>query len=309
MTAVERSDEDVTLKPLSLGMRAAVLTAAIIAVAAGGATPIATKFAVLELDPLLVGLLRTVLAAFVALPLILVLRVRPPRSRRHICLLALSASCAFIGFPVIFGFGQSLTSTAHSGLIYAAIPILVGVFASMIEGRAPSRAWWVGGAIAFAGEAFLIAVRGGAEGGGATLAGDALVLASIIVLSLGYVIGSRLTQEGYSAWGATFWGLVAGGIVLAPFVPLAATGTGWRDAGAAAWSGVAFLVLGSSILAYICLYWSFGKGGIAKTGMLYFIAPVITLALAVLMLGETLSAPLLVAAGVILAGVYLSQRQ
>lgn len=296
-------------EPLSLHTRAAVLAAAIIAVAAGGATPIATKFAVLELDPLLVGLLRTVLAAIVALPLVLVGRIRPPATRRHMGLLALSASCAFIGFPVIFGFGQSLTSTAHSGLIYAAIPILVGVFASLLERRAPARAWWMGGAIAFAGEAFLIALRGGAETGGATLAGDALVLASIVVLSLGYVIGARLTQEGYSAWGTTFWGLVAGGIVLAPFVPMAAAGTGWREASASAWGGVAFLVLGSSILAYVCLYWSFGKGGIAKTGMLYFLAPVITLALAVLMLGETLSAPLLIAAAVILGGVYISQRQ
>ena len=300
---------DVPPEPLGLRMRAAVLAAAIMAVAIGGATPIATKFAVLELDPLLVGLLRTVLAAAVALPLVLVLRIAPPRGRRRVGLLALSASCAFIGFPVIFGIGQSLTSTAHSGLVYAAIPILVGVFACALERRRPARAWWTGGAIAFAGEAFLIAARGGAGAGGATLAGDALVLASMIVLSLGYVIGSRLTQEGYSAWGTTFWGLVAGGIMLAPFVPMAAAGTGWREAGAAAWGGVAFLALGSSILAYVCLYWSFGKGGIAKTGMLYFMAPVITLALAVLMLGEILSAPLLAAAVVILGGVYLSQRQ
>ena len=300
---------NVTPKPLSLEMRAAVFAAAIMAVAIGGSTPIATKFAVLELDPLLVGLLRTVLGAAVALPLVLLGRIPPPRNRRHVGLLALSGSCAFIGFPVIFGIGQSLTSTVHSGLIYAAIPIFVGVFASLIERRPPALFWWMGGAIAFAGEAFLIALRGGAEVSGATLAGDALVLASMIVLSLGYVIGARLTQEGYSTWGTTFWGLVAGGIVLAPFVPLAAAGTGWAEAGAAAWGGVAFLALGSSILAYVCLYWSFGKGGIAKTGMLYFMAPLITLALAVLMLGETLTPPLLVAAGVILGGVYISQRQ
>lgn len=300
---------NVTPRPLSVHMRVAVFAAAIMAVTFGASTPIATKFAVLELDPLLVGLLRTVLGASVALPLVLVLRIPLPRKRRHIGLLVLSGSCAFIGFPVIFAIGQSLTSTVHSGLIYAAIPILVGIFASMIERRAPARSWWMGGAIAFAGEAFLIASRGGAEVSGASLAGDALVLASMIVLSLGYVIGSRLTQEGYGTWGTTFWGLVAGGIVLAPFVPMAAAGTGWEEARAAAWGGVAFLAVGSSILAYVCLYWSFGKGGIAKTGMLYFLAPVITGVLAVLMLGETLTAPLLVAAGVILGGVYLAQRQ
>ena len=296
-------------QPLSLEMRATVFAAAIMAVAIGASTPIATKFAVLQIDPLLVGLLRTVLGAMVALPLVLMLRIPLPRKRRHIVLLVLSGSCAFIGFPVIFGIGQSLTSTVHSGLIYAAIPILVGVFASMIERRVPARSWWMGGAIAFAGEAFLIVSRGGAEVSGATLVGDALVLASMIVLSLGYVIGARLTQEGYGTWGTTFWGLVAGGIMLAPFVPMAATGTGWEEAGAAAWGGVAFLAMGSSILAYVCLYWSFGKGGIPKTGMLCCLAPVITGVLAVLMLGETLTAPLLMAAGIILGGVYIAQRQ
>ena len=172
----------------------------------------------------------------------------------------------------------------------------------------PALFWWVGGLVALAGEAFLIAFRGGLNADGATLAGDALVLAAVVILSLGFVVGARLTQEGYSAWGTTFWGLVAAGVVLAPFVPMAAVGTGWREAGMAGWGGVAYLVLLSTSFGYVCLYWAFGKGGIAKTGMLYFITPVVTLALAVLMLGETLSPPLLVAAAVILGGVYISQR-
>ena len=37
-------------------------------------------------------------------------------------------------------------------------------------------------------------------------------------------------------------------------------------------------------------------------------APLITLGLAVLLLGETLTVPLLAAAGFILGGVYISQR-
>ena len=76
----------------------------------------------------------------------------------------------------------------------------------------------------------------------------------------------------------------------------------------AAWGGVAYLVLISSGIGYVCLYWAFGKGGIAKTGMLYFTTPVVTLALAVFLLGETLTTPLLAAAGVILGGVYISQK-
>ena len=308
MTAMEKPDVDKPGIPPPPPPRAAVYAVAAIAVFIGGSTPTATKFAVLGIDPVLVGLLRSVLGAVVALPLVLLFRIAPPRGRRRIGLVAVSGLCGFIIFPVVFGIGQSLTSTAHAGLIFAAVPVLVGLIASLIERRRLAIYWWVGGIVALTGESFLIAFRSGLDTSGASLAGDAMVLVAVIVLSIGFVAGSRLTQDGYSPWGTTFWSLVAGGIVLAPFVPFVAADTGWRDAGAQAWGGLAYLVLMSSTFGYVCLYWAFGKGGIAKTGTLYFVAPLITLGLAVLLLGETLNAPLLAAAGFILGGVYISQR-
>ena len=308
MTAAENPDVNNSAKPAAAPPGAVIYVAAAIAVFVGGSTPTATKFAVLGIDPVLVGLLRSVLGAVVALPLVVALRIAPPRGRRRIGLVTLSASCGFIIFPVVFGIGQSLTSTAHSGLIFAVVPIFVGVFAALLDRRRLAFYWWVGGIVALTGEGFLFAFRDGPGTDGASLAGDAVVLVAVIVLAIGFVAGSRLTQEGYSPWGTTFWGLAAAGAILAPFVPLAAAGTGWQEAGAAAWGGLAYLVLMSSGFGYVCLYWAFGKGGIAKTGMLYFMAPLITLGLAVLLLGETLTAPLLAAAGFILGGVYLSQR-
>ena len=64
------------------GRQVAVLVAAYGAVVLWGATPLATKVAVAGLDPLAVGLLRTLLAGIVALPLIFLGRVKPPRSGR-----------------------------------------------------------------------------------------------------------------------------------------------------------------------------------------------------------------------------------
>ena len=70
------------VEPAAMGRRVAVLVAAYGAVVLWGATPLATKVAVAELDPLAVGLLRTLLAGAVALPLIVFGRVAPPRSGR-----------------------------------------------------------------------------------------------------------------------------------------------------------------------------------------------------------------------------------
>lgn len=292
---------------LSTRSRAAVYAAATVSVLVWGATPIATKIGVNHIDPLLVGVVRTVLGGAIALPIVLLLRIPLPRTARQFRLLALSALCGFVGFTILFSIGQSRTTGTHTGLIFASIPIFTGIFAFLIERRGPSLFWWVGGAIALTGEAYIIGVRGG-DDAGATLHGDAMVLVATMIVCLGYVIGARLTQIGYSTWGTTFWGVVLAALVQAPLVPFIAAGSGWQDAETAGWWAVLYLALGSGIVSYVCWYWALGRGGIAKTGMLYFYSPLVTIGLAVLLLGETLTPPILAAGAAIFAGVYISQR-
>ena len=292
---------------LSTKSRAAVYAAATVSVFVWGATPIATKIGVNHIDPILVGVARTVLGGAVALPIVLLLRIPLPKTARQFRLLALSAFCGFLAFTILFSIGQNRTTGTHTGLIFASIPIFTGIFASLIERRGPSVLWWVGGAIALAGEAYIIGVRGG-DDAGATLQGDAMVLVATMIVCLGYVIGARLTQIGYTTWGTTFWGVVLAALVQAPLLPFVAAGSGWRDADAAGWWAVLYLALGSGIVSYVCWYWALGRGGIAKTGMLYFYSPLVTIGLAVILLGETLTSPVLGAAAAIFAGVYISQR-
>jgi len=52
-----------------------------------------------------------------------------------------------------------------------------------------------------------------------------------------------------------------------------------------------------------------GRGGIAKTGMLYFYSPLVTIGLAVIFFGQTMTPPVLGVAAPIFAGVYISQRK
>ena len=64
-----------------LGRRLTVLAAAYGTVVLWGASPLATKVAVGGIDPLAVGVLRTLLGALVALPILLVGKHKLPRSR------------------------------------------------------------------------------------------------------------------------------------------------------------------------------------------------------------------------------------
>jgi drug/metabolite transporter (DMT)-like permease len=272
-----------------------------------GASPVFTKLATAELDPLLIGLARTVLGGLAALPLAAALRSGPP-PRRLLLPFALSAFGGFIAFPVLFSFGQRLTSAMHGGLILAALPIFTGLYAAAIERRAPSGRWWLGCAVAFAGEIVLIGARAAAAGGAGSLAGDLLVLAAALFASLGYVAGARLAQAGYASLGATLWGIMAASLVVAPGLAVVSGGA-LPAASWVAWAALGYLALVVSILGYVGWYWSLGRGGIARMGTIQFLQPLSGLALAFLLLGERPTATLAIATVLILAGVVIARRR
>ena len=83
----------------------------------------------------------------------------------------------------------------------------------------------------------------------------------------------------------------------------------WAGAGAVGWGAIGYLALGSTILGYICWYWALQRGGIARVGATQFMQPVIALLLAVLVLGEPVTVPLVFAALLVVAGVTLAQRR
>lgn len=74
-------------------------------------------------------------------------------------------------------------------------------------------------------------------------------------------------------------------------------------------SGAGRLAVLSSIVGYAAWYWALVQGNIGRTGMIRFAQPLIGLLLAVLILGGSLTWPLLLAAAAIVAGAALAQRR
>ncbi len=280
-----------------------ITCAALAAVALWGASSVATKFAITGLPPLAVAMLRTVLAGAVALPLAIALRLPPPRRTTDRWSIALLAVAGFLAFPVLFSLGLNLTSAVHGAMILAMLPVATGAFALMWDRRRPSRAWLSGCAIAVVGEAVLVLGRERAGGATAGVAGDALVLLSILFGALGNVTGGRLQQAGYPARAATLWAAVLATALLCPILPWIAPEVAWHLAMPAAWAGVAYLAFGVTILGYALWYWALGQGGIARVGLLQFLQPVSGVLLAWALLGERLTGTLLLAMALVLLGV------
>ena len=274
-----------------------------------GATPVATRLAVADIDPLFVGLLRTVFAGVLALPIALALRQSLPKDGRGWLLLVVSGAAGFIVFPLLYSFGQRDTSAMHGGMILAALPIFTGTYAAIVERRRPSARWILGCVIALAGECALIVFRSGSGGAEPTLRGDLLVLLSALLVAAGYVAGARLSQSGYSSLATTLWGVALSAIVSALITAIVVAGDGWPSAGWVSWTAVLYLASITTILGYIGWYWALAKGGIARIATIQFFQPISGLILAALLLGERMTLPLLGASIVILAGVWIAQRR
>lgn len=285
-----------------------VFAAAGAAILLWGATPLVTRIAVLVIDPLAVGILRTVIGAFIVLPLSLMLRLPLPRGARQWFLLTVSAVGGFVVFPLLFAVGVRRTSTSHAALVIAAAPLITAMLGALVERRRLARSWWLGATLAMAGEAALIGVRGGGGGSEASVAGDVMVVLANLGSASGYVAGAKLARH-ITTWGTTFWGIVLGGLFLLPIMPAVLSPAAWHDAGTLGWSAIAYLALGSTILGYVCWYWALQHGGIARVGTTQFLQPLVALVLAVLVLHERVTLELAVAGLLIIAGVALAQRR
>jgi drug/metabolite transporter (DMT)-like permease len=288
-------------------VRLAVIVAALIMVV-WGATPVATRLAVEDLPPLMVGVSRTVLAGLVAAPILIGLRRGPPPSSRARLLLLVSAVSGFVAFPLIFTVGQERTSAMHGGMILAALPVFTGLWAAAVSRRRPAPRWLVGCGIALLGEAGIIAFRSGSGGAEPTLGGDLLVLLAAMVVSSGYVAGAYLGRAGFRSDATTFWGVAIGAVLVAPLGAAIVAIDGWPSADATSWGAVAFLAVVTSIVGYVGWYWALTHGGIARIAPILFLQPISGLLLAAFLLDEQLTLPLLVGAAAVLAGIGITQR-
>jgi len=280
----------------------------IFAILVWGAGPIATSYAVDQIDPATVGVLRTVLAASILLPIALISKLPLPANRHDWILITISGLGGFIGFTVIYSIGQRHTTTSHAALILGASPVFTGLFGFIMQRAWPRRVWWVGAMIAMMGVTILILSRSGASNrGSASLYGDLLILASVLCSSSGYAAGGRLAGR-IGSWSVTAWGISLAGIVALPILLFRLPHTEWGSVGTSAWAGVIYSGIVVSIIGYVAYYRAIGIAGVARIAPLQFAQPALSLVFAVILFDDHITLPILAAMLVILAGMTITRR-
>jgi drug/metabolite transporter (DMT)-like permease len=285
--------------PVTLGSRAALWGG--LGVLAFSFSLPATRLAVEDLSPSVVGLGRALVAAALAAALLAWRRERLP-ARRDVPRLLATGLGVVIGFPLFSSLALRELTSAHATVIVGLLPVVTAVFAVTQGGERPGRRFW---AAALAGLAAVLVFAATQGATGLALA-DLYVLLAVALCGFGYAEGATLSRR-YGGWQVICWALVLTAPALVPVVAVSAAVDG-LSAGPEAWLGFAYVSLFSMFLGFFAWYRGLALGGIARVGQLQLAQPVLTLVWAALLLGEQVTAATVLAALAVLACVGLTQR-
>lgn len=224
--------------------------------------------------------------------------------RRHLraALTPSVAAWGALGYGMVIvlqNLGIERTSVSHAALVYGAVPALVAVVALLARRSESGPLAWAGFAVALTGVAL---VAGG--GGSASLAGDALVLASAVLSAL-FIFAQADTLRGRDPVAVTAVQMLAAALVALPIALIAGKPPTLRPEQAELWCAVALCSAGS-LLPY-ALY-AFGQARVQAefAGAFLNLEPLVGAAAGALAFGDAFGALQLAGATAILLGLGMS---
>jgi drug/metabolite transporter (DMT)-like permease len=270
-------------------------------------TYLAAKRALAELSPFEVALARFALAGAIFAGLVLHRRVRvAPRD------LAGLAVLGFVAVPLnqgLFLAGLAWSTPGHAALLYALTPVFVFLLARLRLGERATPLKVAGIAVAFAGTLVVLLGRGalGLEDARRVLLGDLLLLAAVTSWAV-FAVGGKVYAERYGTVASTGVAITIGTVLYLPLGLLLSDPAHFRALSAPAWASLGYLVLFTSVAAYLIYYWALARAEASRVAIWSNLQPVLTAALAWALYGERLTAPFLAGGAMVLAGVVMTER-
>ncbi len=241
-----------------------------------------TRLALQSFNPVTVSLGRSVIAAFVALPVLMLTRAPRPNRVQLRGLVVVSLG-VIVGFPLFSAIAMQYVPASHGAVLNGVLPLMTAMWAAVLLGERPSRAFWLWAVLGSSLVIGFAAWRG--LGGDAGIA-DAAMLVALVLCGLGYAEGGRLSQQ-LGGWQTICWALVISFPVLAVAVGISLVVAPPTAIVPVAILGMAYVSFGSMLLGFFAWYSGLALGGVARVGQLQLTQVFMTLAAAALFFGET----------------------
>lgn len=214
-----------------------------------------------------------------------------------------------LGNHLLILFGLRYIGGAAAGVIIGSGPVLTAGLSAILIHDVPFRTVWVGCLVSFAG-VWLVSTEGVSMAGEHPLIGGTLVFLGVASWAL-YTIESRQIMERLSALTVNWTTLLVATLAQ---IPLLWTDHKMLDAGpgsvtTADWLALGYLILFATAVAQQA--WLFGVKGLgpSRASVLGNLTPVAAVGLSALILNESVGLVEVTGIGLILAGVWLVNRQ
>jgi drug/metabolite transporter (DMT)-like permease len=258
------------------------------------------KIALAEMSVAHMVLYRFLFACVVLAPLSWRHRARLTAAEWRVLLLA-----SFLGVPVQFlvqFFGLSLTTVSHAALMVGTMPVLLAVAASLFAHERLDRVGWVALMGSTAGVALIVlgGTPAASNGSGPSIAGDLLVVLSLVIALAWVLLNKRLMQH-HSPVVVTSYGLLSGTAMLAAVVLATRGAPPLHGVSPRAW--LALAASGILCTASTTLLWNWGIHRVpaSRAGVFLNLEPALGSILGVRLLGDRLGPFAWVGGGLIIA--------
>lgn len=261
----------------------------------------ATRAAVADLDPVLVGLGRALVAAMLAALLLRATRQKRP-SAKQLKSLLIVAFGVILGFPLLSAWAMQQLPAAHGAVITGIVPLATAIAGTIRSGDRPSRGFWIA-SITGSTTVIVFAIISGA---GQPQTADLALIGASVAAAIGYAEGGRLAQV-MGGWQVISWALV----LAAPFVVLPvimATLQQGLVASPSAWLGFAYVSVISQFFAFFAWYQGLAIGGVARVSQIQLLQPFLTILASALLLGEAIAPLTIGTATLVVATVALGKK-
>lgn len=271
--------------------------------ALGGTAVGATRYLAGVLDPITIGAMRFGGGFLVLAPLALWQGCRWPRHRDWPGIAALGL--LFFGlFPVLFNAALIYTTAARGALALSSLPLLTIAAGAVLGIERPSARKIAGVLVAMAGVAVALGTSLASAPAGAWR-GDVLMIGAACCMAL-YNVWSRpyIARMGAIAFAAL--GMGVGALCLAVLSVLQGGLHQLATLDRAQWIAVAYLAIVCGALIFFLWAYALGRAAPSLVAASVTVNPVTASIFGILLLGETVSANLLIGLVAVLAGIAIA---
>lgn len=261
----------------------------------------ATRAAVVDLDPVFVGLGRALVAAILAAALLRITGQKRP-DRRQLKSLLIVAFGGILGFPLLSAWAMQQLPASHGAVVTGIVPLATAIAGTIRAGDRPSRGFWIA---SITGSLTVIAFAV-ISGVGQPQVADLALISASVAAAIGYAEGGRLAQV-MGGWQVISWALVLAAPIVALPVITAVLKHG-LVASPSAWLGFGYVSVISQFFAFFAWYQGLAIGGVARVSQIQLLQPFLTILASALLLGEAITPFTIGTATSVVATLALSKK-